>query len=226
MNSGPTSSRRSSNHDPPVAGVDGYRGGWVAVVLDPAGSRVVTARRFAEIAALEVDVIAVDIPIGIPATERAADVEARRVVGPRASSVFTTPPRAALEAPTFAEAVAKARAATGKGISQQAYALRHRILEVDPFAERDERIVEVHPEVSFAELAAAALPHSKRTAEGLAHRRQLLAHAGIDVPDSPRAPEADLLDAAVAAWTARRYQCGEARPLPEHHEDRIGAIWR
>jgi predicted RNase H-like nuclease len=216
----------SSSEVASVAGVDGYRGGWVAVVLDSSGSHAVTARHFEEIAALDVDVIAVDIPIGIPATERAADREARKVVGPRSSSVFTTPPRAALEAPTFAEAVARARAATGKGISQQAYALRHRILEVDAFAEHDERIVEIHPEVSFAELAAAALPHSKRTAEGLAERRQLLASVGIDVPEAPRVPEADLLDAAVAAWTARRYHRGEARPLPEHHEGRIGAMWR
>jgi predicted RNase H-like nuclease len=209
-----------------VAGVDGYRGGWVAVVLDASGSRVVTARDFEAIAALDVDVIAVDVPIGIPATERAADMEARKVVGPRASSVFTTPPRAALEAATFAEAVAEARAVTGKGISQQAYALRHRILEVDAFAERDDRIVEVHPEVSFAELAVAPLPYSKRTPAGLAERRGLLARAGIEVPEAPGVPEADVLDAAVAAWTARRYDRGEARPLPEHHEGRIGAIWR
>jgi cystathionine gamma-synthase len=216
----------SSSDGGRVAGVDGYRGGWVAVVLDASGSRAVTTRHFAEIAALEVDVIAVDIPIGIPASERAADFEARKVVGPRASSVFTTPPRAALEAPTFAEAVARARSRTGKGISQQAYALRHRILEVDAFAENDERIVEIHPEVSFAALAAAALEHSKRTAEGLAERRELLARAGIDVPQAPAVPEADLLDAAVAAWSARRYLRGEATPLPEHHEGRIGAIWR
>jgi cystathionine gamma-synthase len=216
----------SSADSAPVAGVDGYRGGWVAVVLDSSGSHVVTAREFSEIAALEVDVLAVDVPIGIPATERAADAEARKVIGPRSSSVFTTPPRAALEAPTFAEAVAQARAVTGKGISQQAYALRHRILEVDALAERDERIVEVHPEVCFAELAARVLPHSKRTAEGLAERRELLERAGVDVPEAPSVPEADLLDAAVAAWTARRYHRGEARPLPEHHEGRIGAIWR
>ena len=198
----------------------------MAVVLDPTGAHVATARNFAEVAALDVDVIAVDVPIGIPATERAADVEARKVVGRRASSVFTTPPRAALEAATFADAVVAARAVTGKGISQQAYALRRRILEVDAFAEGDDRIVEVHPEVSFAELAAAALPYSKRTSEGLAERRRLLAHAGIDVPEAPGVPEADLLDAAVAAWTARRYRRGGAKSLPEEHEGRIGAIWR
>jgi predicted RNase H-like nuclease len=36
----------------------------------------------------------------------------------------------------------------------------------------------------------------------------------------------DVLDAAVVAWTAIRYVRGEALPLPETHEDRIGAIWR
>ncbi|MGH3037461.1 MAG: DUF429 domain-containing protein [Gaiellaceae bacterium] len=39
-------------------------------------------------------------------------------------------------------------------------------------------------------------------------------------------PEADLLDAAVAAWSATRYARGEARPLPDGHVERIGAIWR
>jgi hypothetical protein len=35
-----------------------------------------------------------------------------------------------------------------------------------------------------------------------------------------------LLDATVAAWTAARFARGEALPLPEDHEERIGAIWR
>ena len=187
---------------------------------------MLTARTFSEIAALDVDVIGVDIPIGIPETERPADTAARKAVGPRASSVFATPPRAALEAPTFAEAVERARAATGKGISQQSYGLRHRILEVDSFAQTDERIIEVHPEVCFAELAGAPLQTSKHTAGGLAERRRLLREAAIELPSAPGVPEADLLDAGAAAWTARRYLRSEAVPLPEDHKTRIGAIWR
>jgi predicted RNase H-like nuclease len=123
------------------------------VVLGGSDVRVLTARTFSEIAALDVGVIGVDIPIGVP--EAAACRCSRpKVVGPRASSVCVTPPRAALEAPTFAEAVERARAAMGKGISQQSYALRHRILEVDSFAEANERMIEVHPDVSFTELAS------------------------------------------------------------------------
>jgi predicted RNase H-like nuclease len=209
-----------------AAGVDGYRRGWVAVVLGGSDVRVVTARTFSGITALDVDVIGVDIPIGIPETERPADVAARKAVGPRASSVFATPPRAALQAPTFAEAVERARAATGKGISQQSYGLRHRILEVDSFAEADGRIIEVHPEVSFTELASGPLQASKHSAEGLTERRRVLEGAGIELPVVPGVPDADLLDAGAAAWTARRYLRGDATPLPEDHQTRIGAIWR
>jgi predicted RNase H-like nuclease len=198
----------------PVLGVDGYAGGWVSVELDGSGGASVrTAPQLADLLDAEVGVVAVDIPIGIPeGAARAADVEARRFVGAR-GSVFTTPPRAALLAETFAEANLVARELTGKGLSQQSFALRNRILEVEALAEADERIVEVHPEVSFCELAGQQLAHSKHKPEGLTERRDLLEREGITLPPAPLGvPEADLLDAAVAAWTAARFARGEARP--------------
>jgi predicted RNase H-like nuclease/predicted enzyme related to lactoylglutathione lyase len=211
-----------------VAGVDMATGAWAVVVLE--SSRVVDVFRceaFAEALLVDARVVAVDIPIGILESDsRPADAAARRFVGPRASSVFTTPVRRVLEAPTYAEAREIALRLTGKSISAQAYALRRRILEVDEYARRDERVIEVHPEVSFRELARRPL-QSKRTSDGLGERRALLEEAGIELPSSaPRVNEADLLDAAAAAWTARRYARGEALPLPEGHAERIGAIWR
>lgn len=212
----------------PVAGVDGYRGGWVAVELREDGTAAVrTAREFRELLVLDVRVLAVDIPIGLPETgRRPADVQARRFVGPRASSVFPTPPRAVLEAETFAEACELARGLTGKAISQQSFALRRRILEVDALAAQDQRILEVHPEVSFAVLARRPLRRSKHTPEGLTERRALLEAAGMLLPPPPRGvPDADLLDAAVAAWSAARAAHSAARPFPAGHTERIGAIW-
>ena len=41
-----------------------------------------------------------------------------------------------------------------------------------------------------------------------------------------RIAESDLLDAAVVAWSARRYARREAVPLPDGYSERIGAIWR
>ena len=213
-----------------VAGVDGYRKGWVAVALDPSGDvQVSTHPSFSEVLSSQARVIAVDIPIDPPGLGvRATDAGARAFVGgSRASSVFPTPPRAALEARTFAEANEIARTITGKGISQQAFALGRKILEVHTLAEVDERVIEMHPEVSFRELAGEPVLESKHTAAGLARRRELLAAAGIVLPGAvPGVPEADLLDAAAGAWTAARYAEGRASAFPPDHRERLGAIWR
>lgn len=211
-----------------VTGVDGYRKGWVAVSLDPSGDvQVSTHSTFVEVLALRARVIAVDIPIDPPGLgARPTDAAARAFVRGRASSVFPTPPRAALEAGSFAEASEIARTITGKGISQQAFALGRKILEVHVLAEADERVIEMHPEVSFCQLAGDALAESKHTPEGLDRRRALLAAAGIVLPGAVRGvPEADLLDAAAGAWTAARYSHGDARPFPPEHTERLGAIW-
>jgi predicted RNase H-like nuclease len=213
-----------------VAGVDGYRKGWVVVSLDPSGDvEVSTHPTFEEVLALRAQVIAVDIPIdplGLGA--RPTDAAARAFVGPgRASSVFPTPPRDALQAGSFAEACDVARAITGKAISQQAFALGPKILEVNECAERDKRVIEMHPEVSFCELAGGHVVESKHTPEGLDRRRALLADADIRLPGAVAGvPEADLLDAAVGAWTAARYAAGKAESVPPAHPDRLGAIWR
>lgn len=213
-----------------VAGVDGFRKGWVAVALDPSGDvQVSTHASFSEVLSSQARVIAVDIPIDPPGLGvRQADAGARAFVGgSRASSVFPTPPREALEARTFAEANEIARTITGKGISQQAFALARKILEVHALAEVDERVIEMHPEVSFRELAGEPVLESKHTAGGLARRRELLAAAGIVLPGAvPGVPEADLLDAAAGAWTAARYAEGRASAFPPDHRERLGAIWR
>jgi predicted RNase H-like nuclease/predicted enzyme related to lactoylglutathione lyase len=211
-----------------AAGVDLARGALAVVVLEE--TRVVEAFRcetFADALLVDADVVGVDIPIGIPESgTREADVAARRFVGPRASSVFPTPVRRVLEAKTYAEARTVATELTGKSVSAQAYALRRRILEVDEYAYDDERVIEVHPEVSFRELARRPLLPKKGT-HGLVERRTLLEEAGIELPPSvPRVAEPDLFDATIVAWSARRYANGEAVPLPEGHTARIGAIWR
>jgi predicted RNase H-like nuclease len=213
-----------------VVGVDGCRGGWVACTLGLDGSpepNFVLHTTFSSILGGDVDVIGVDIPIGIQqAGVRAADASARRFVGPRASSVFSTPPRAVLAAATYAEALRLSRGLAGVGVTKQAFALRQRILEVDRFAHRDARIVEVHPEVSFRRLAGKPLG-SKHTPDGVRERENaVLVACNTRVRGRVRRGLlVDALDAAAAAWSAARYARGEAFPLPEGAEERIGAIW-
>jgi predicted RNase H-like nuclease len=202
-----------------IAGVDRYRRGWVAVGLDPL--EVCVAPLLASLVSSAV-CVGVDMPIGVPdAGEREADRLARQFVGPRWSSVFMTPPRPALEAETYAAANAIARSLNGgKGISQQAWALRHTIFEVE--ALNDPRVIEVHPEVSFREMHGSPLAHAKSSWNGQMLRRRILAGHGIELPDelgeAGAVPVDDVLDAAAVAWSARRYARGEASSL-------AGVIW-
>jgi predicted RNase H-like nuclease len=211
-----------------VIGVDACRGKWLAIVLR--NGRFAAASLVADVAGLaaaspDAAAIGVDIPIGLPETPlREADSAARDFVGERRSSVFPTFPAIVSEAPTYDEAKAVCVAQGWPKPSRQSYGMRHRILEIASLAAVDERIFEVHPEVSFRELVGRPLA-AKRTAAGASERRRGLTYAGIELPDLPY-PLDDVLDAAVSAWSAMRYARGEALPLPEWQRDRIGPIWR
>lgn len=215
-----------------VIGVDGWRGGWVAVTIDGnAGVSVAAHATFTGVldSAAGAAVIGVDIPIGLPnRPDRPADVAARQALSPHSSRVFPTFPRHVLDAPTHAEAID--RCGDGPKISSQAFALRAKILEVD--AHRgDVRIHEVHPELSFAAIGGSPLP-SKRSWNGAAARRRLIAQVGIEIADelgdAGRVPTDDVLDAAAAAWTAGRIALGRAICLPADppvQDHRPVAIW-
>jgi predicted RNase H-like nuclease len=205
-----------------VAGVDGCRDGWVAVALDAggfAGLRVAPS-----LAALLQDVTpgqvaGIDMPLGLLAEGwRAADAEARRLLGRRRSSVFLIPPRPVWQEPSYATASERCRALTGKGLSAQAWGLRRKLLEADEYRLRGRcRLHEVHPELSFQVMAGAPLRHGKHVPAGHAERHRILAAAGIVIPAgaAPRAVAADALDAAAVAWTAQRIAAGQARTLPD-----------
>jgi predicted RNase H-like nuclease len=196
-------------------GVDAARGGWIAVALqDGRFADAVLERRFPALLERfpEAVVVGVDVPIGLPevGSRRRADLAAREVVGARRASVFFTPPRAALEAVTYREARAVAPSTSAQG-----WALKTAILDVDRI--RDTRVREVHPEVSFAVLAGHPLAAAKRTWNGQCQRLDLLAGAGIEIPDHLDAGLAaadDVLDAAVTAWTATRIARGEHITIP------------
>lgn len=175
--------------------------------------------------------VAVDMPIGLPAVEREADKLARKYVGPRRSSVFLTPPRSVLAPSTYEEAnIVAASISGGKKISQQAWALRQKIGEVEKLAAADPRVIEVHPEVSFRKMRNGELEYSKNSWNGQALRRQLLVGQGIVLPDhlteAGDVPVADVLDAGAAAWSARRLASGQAASFPrDARRDQRQVIW-
>ena len=218
-------------------GVDGCTHGWVAVVIGD--KSFVEARVFASFEEAREHYrnarsVAVDMPLGlVDGGDRDADTAAQAFLGKRRRSVFCVPPRCAVECDAYDRANGAAREAGAKGLSKQAYALFPKIRELDAFAS-DERIHEVHPEVSFAVLGGGIVPHKKKTWGGLHARLTLLRQAGIDLPGSLGVADAagidDVVDAAAAAWSARRIAKGQARAFPDKpkQRDRTGrviAIW-
>lgn len=209
-----------------VLGVDGCPGGWLGALVTAAGE--VEWQLFATSAAGVQAMLAtapaatgIDIPIGLPAAgPRDCDRRARRLLGRRGCTVFPAPLRTVLTAPTYEEACDRSRRLSGKALSRETWNLVPRIADVDRALRerRYTRVVEVHPEVSYAELAGAPLP-PKRGEQGAASRLRAvsgwLADPRAALAAAPRpARTDDAVDALAAAWSARRWLLGQARVLP------------
>ncbi len=221
-----------------VVGVDACKRGWVAVVL--ADGRFAGAHLMATLAELldsvqDVRVAGVDMPLGlVDHGWRDADAAAVAVLGPRRSSLFRVPPRPVWDEPDFAAANTRCRELTGVGMSRQAWGLGVKLREANDCRGRHSGLLyEVHPEVSFRHLSGSPLPYAKTTWNGQALRRTLLRDHGVVLPDdlgvAGRAAPDDVLDAAVAAWSAHRIAIGTAVSYPDPPQatddgDRI-AIW-
>lgn len=203
-----------------IAGIDGARGGWVVATSAPAFTDIQLT--FVESVDHIVDDLladrcaaaAIDMPIGLSANgHRPADDLARTRLGARRSTFFPTPTRSVLNAPDFETANRLHRQHAGKGLSIQAWNLVPKIREIDQLWNQllTNRLVEAHPELSFAEMAGGPLPVAKATAAGAAERRALLGAAFADparVDDAlralPKRFRIDVLDALVMLWTAAR----------------------
>lgn len=235
-----------------VAGVDGCRGGWIAVTFrrGPSDATIVHATSFAELmTALPVDTaIAVDMPIGLPdrVTKggRGPEQAVRPHLGERRSSVFSIPSRAAVMQDDYREACAIAMETSDppRKVSKQGFHLFPKIREIDALMTSDleERVFEAHPELAFWRLNGE-MPVEKPkkvkgrvSPEGMAARVALLVAEGYDPAflNGPRpkgAGQDDLLDAAVLALVARRITEDRATPFPaDFQRDSRGlrvAIW-
>jgi predicted RNase H-like nuclease len=203
------------DRDSAVLGVDGCPGGWVgALVLRDEVTWY--AGSLASLLLLPASIVAVDVPMGLPSdgTRRACDLLAAARLGARRSSVFPAPPRAVLGATSHAEASALSRAAGSVGVSIQTWNIVPKIREAA--AVRDDRLIEVHPELSFRALTRDPLP-SKKTAPGrtarLAALRTWLPGLELPSPRPGRAAVDDCLDALVCARTGLRWQAGNAEVL-------------
>lgn len=213
-----------------VVGVDGCRGGWVAMVWDIERGSIepeihTTLKGLIDCHA-DAGAIGIDILIGLSDTGiRQCDIQARRKLGrSRSSSVFPPPLYGILDALTFEEAQRRSVAKIDKGTTQQCFAIFDKIKEANDTIkpEIQDRVFEVHPEVSFWALAGRPMVHAKKDEPGYDERRAQL-QVVTDMTFRTRkeafkwarpAKPDDLLDAVVAAWTARRVVEGVEGRLP------------
>ena len=222
------------NPVPPLAGVDGCRAGWLVALAHPWARaaqehQVTLCPRFDDVLTLlpASAVCSVDIPIGLLAERqpggRDCDRCARRLLGRRASSVFTPPTRPLLEATHYAQV-------RGHGLSIQAFNILPKIREVDRVMtpSLQQQVYEAHPELAFRALAGHPIQESKKTVAGREARLQVLEHIpsllfhGIRAAyehvlrtckRTDVAPD-DILDAYVLMWTALRIWRAQARRVP------------
>lgn len=217
-----------------VAGVDGCKSGWVWFKLYDSGTTE------AELVSL-VDVfqrrpeglkaLAIDIPIGLLDGPRACDKAARRLLGwPRRNSVFSPPCRAALAGWDYTEKCRINKSIVGASLTQKSCAIAPKIKEVDDAITPAHQswVFEVHPEVCFWHFASQRpMEHKKKSQAGREERMNVL---GRYLPEIAKclasrppgvAPD-DLLDAAVAALTARRWLRGETARVCEPQHDAKG----
>ncbi len=204
---------------PRVWGADGRKGGgWVVAELTD--ERCVRWHDAQDARALlrlvGDDVLAVDVPIGLPEHgRRVADEQARRALsGGRTSSVFAAPVRGVLAFGTYAEA-----RPAHPSLSAQTFGLVARIRDVDEALRAagpavHDHVVEAHPEVSLRRLTGVVLP-GKKTAAGALGRLSALRDALGEIPSDvpPTAGLDDALDALACLWTARRFARGAAQIL-------------
>jgi predicted RNase H-like nuclease len=223
-----------------VAGADGCRGGWFCVLRQadpPFREQAFVAKNIGGLLdhPSAPAIIAIDIPIGLPedGASRGCDLAARRLLGPRAASVFLVPARGAFGAADYAAACAAARAASDppRAISKQMFHLFPKIRELDGLMTPalQARVFECHPEAAFFMMNGRGILQEPKKRGGRVHgpgldlRRRLLAAQGFSEAFLSEAMNRsgggagadDFLDACACAWTAARIFRGEAIRFPD-----------
>jgi predicted RNase H-like nuclease len=215
-----------------VAGVDGCPAGWIAALWD--GADRLTSRlcpSFADVMALPAQIIAIDMPIGLPQRSgRAPEREVRAKLGERQSSVFAVPAEKAVYCAEYREAcqINLLHSDPPRKVSKQCFHLFPKMREIDALIAppHQSRIFESHPELAFwvmndeTPLRLPKKVKSRPYLPGLDLRRELLRKNRVPVDglshDYRRrdvGPD-DLLDACACTFVAWRILNGRSIRFP------------
>jgi predicted RNase H-like nuclease len=215
-----------------LAGVDGCRKGWFRICRETTTGEltfdVIQSVEGLITQSPQPEVVALDMPIGLPALgSRACDIAARKCLGPRRSSVFPAPIRPAIVATSREEASTLTSLADGRKVAAQAWGIYPKVRAVDEALATNtvarSVIREVHPEVCFwAWNGRQPMAWAKKKREGLSERLALAeSWLGVGILERARGKQLkkdladdDIVDAIAGLWTAHRIAKGEAETLP------------
>jgi predicted RNase H-like nuclease len=169
---------------PIIAGADGCRHGWICVAKETA-TGTITSRLYPDARSLifqipTPDILMIDIPIGLSDRDgRQCDAMARALLGNRHVCVFSAPIRPALQAATRQQASLLTHPINGHHVGCQAWAIVPKVREVDLVlsanTQLQNRVFEVHPEVSFSEWnGGVPLQARKKSQLGRVNRQALI----------------------------------------------------
>lgn len=129
----------------------------------------------------EAQLVLMDIPIGLreeETRERLCDLEARKILKKRSSSVFPTPSRLAIKCDQYLEACQLNFQSTGRKLSKQSFSIIKKIEEADKFFRSSvlqNKYREMHPEVCFWALNnKTPMEFSKTKSSGFWERKLVL----------------------------------------------------
>ena len=180
-------------------GLDGFRGGWVAVWIDDQGNHGFDySPGLSRVLSMPHQRAMIDMPIGLKTSgHRRCDISARELVG---ASVFLGARRNLWEFPDQASAnkCYWRDEGPGMGVSCQLWNIRDKIKEVDDFItpERQAIIGETHPELIFLKLNNRIRLERKKSEAGRDQRIELLADRGF---------------IKISKWLSQRYRTGIGR---------------
>ena len=164
-----------------IIGLDGCSAGWVSASKNLKSGKVELKLidRLEHINHIydEPKIIAIDMPVILKNGARSVDQKARKLLGKRASTIFSAPVKDALFINNYLLASAKNFKLTGKKLTIQSFNLFPKICEVQSFLKDNPKIniFETHPELAFMHLNNnQVLLDKKKDIEGFNMRVKLL----------------------------------------------------
>ncbi len=166
-----------------VVGIDGCKYGWVASKLSYNRKLNFSLHYyFEELIEQYCNAIRlfVDVPIGLMDDDyRKCDMEGRKLLGQKGSSLFPIPIRDAIYSEDYTSGCKKNYTVMGKKFSKQAWNILPRVREVDRYLMKNKnlaiKLYESHPELCFYQLNKnVPIFTSKKTSIGQTERLEIL----------------------------------------------------